>query len=73
MNFRGRGHPDFLCIYVTALKNMNTALFTGLETALIVMEKWDNMPEKKTEDIISSLKYLIENNRAAFSEKPTMN
>ena len=58
--------------HIKALMDLNSALFTGLETALLVMEKWDNMPDSKREDIVSSLRLLVENNRAAFTEKPTL-
>ena len=58
--------------HIKALTDLNSALFTGLETALLVMEKWDNVSDNKKEDIVSSLRLLVENNRAAFTEKPTL-
>ena len=58
--------------HIKALTDLNTALFTGLKTALLVMEKWDNISHNKKEDIVSSLRLLVENNGAAFTEKPTL-
>ena len=58
--------------HIKALTYLNAALFKRLETALLVMEKWDNMSDNKKDDIVSSLRFLVENNRAAFNEKPTL-
>ena len=57
---------------INALTDLNSALFVGLETALLVLDKWDIMPDKQKEDIISSLKLLVENNKSCFKEKPTL-
>ena len=55
-----------------ALTSWNISLLTGLEMALRVMQNWDSMPDNKKEDIVSSLRLLVENNRAAFTDKPTL-
>ncbi|MGD9158496.1 MAG: hypothetical protein PVG39_08830 [Desulfobacteraceae bacterium] len=53
--------------HINALMDLNTALFKGLETALYIIEEWDNIPEHKREEIIASLNLIIENNRACFT------
>lgn len=58
--------------HIKALMDLNSALFTGLETALFIIEKWDYMPDKKKRDIISKLRLLVENNRACFIDKSTL-
>ena len=57
---------------IKSLTELNSSLLTGLETALLMMEKWDIMPDEKKEKIISNLRLLVENNRECFTEKPTM-
>ena len=57
---------------IESLTRLNSALITGLETALIVIENWDNMPDEKKEEIISDLRFLVESNRECFAEKPTL-
>lgn len=57
---------------INALTDLNSSLFVGLETALLVIDKWDIMPDKQKGNIISSLKLLVENNKSCFTEKPTL-
>lgn len=58
---------------IKALTSLNISLLTALETALSAMKKWDDMPDNKKKDIISSLKLLVENNKRAYLfEKPTL-
>ena len=63
--------PDQIRLII-ALIDLNSALFTGLETALLVMDKWEIMPVEKKEDIITTLRLLVENNRGGFTDKPTL-
>ena len=57
---------------IKSLTDLNSALLTGLETALIVVENWDNMPDKEKEELLSSLRLLVKNNKECFIEKPTL-
>ena len=57
---------------IKALTELNSALLTGLETALHVIDKWDNIPDNKKEEITSILRLLVENNRTNIVEKPTL-
>ena len=57
--------------YISVLKDANIALAMGLETALDVIEKWDEYPPEKRETIIKSLRTLIETSKELHGEKPT--
>lgn len=54
--------------YIKALKDSNKSLATGLETALIVMDKWDNISDQNREEIITRLKILLKNNGECFTK-----
>ncbi len=63
---------DKIIKLIKALTDLNSALLTGLEAALLVMDKWDMMSDEKKENIISNLKLLVENNRTNLTDKPTL-
>ena len=57
--------------YINSLQSIIKSLTIGLESAVLVMEKWDEMEMDKREYIISHLKTIIENSTNAYSHKYT--
>jgi stalled ribosome rescue protein Dom34 len=57
--------------YIWALKEMNKALMVGLESALLVMDKWDDLPQEGRKEIIDNLRSLVEKNKEAYVTEPT--
>lgn len=57
--------------YISSLKEILKALTIGLESAVLVMEKWDEIDSEKKIFIINNLKTIIENSTNAYSHKPT--
>ena len=40
---------------INALMALNTVIFKGMETALYIIEEWDNIREHKREEILPAL------------------
>jgi hypothetical protein len=57
--------------YIWALREMNKALMVGLESAVLVMDKWDDIPPEKREEIINNFKSMVVKNKEAYSEDLT--
>ena len=57
--------------HIGSLQKIIKALTIGLESAVLVMEKWDEMELEKREYIIKHLKTIIENSTNAYSHKYT--
>lgn len=55
--------------YLWALRKVNEALIVGLETAVLVLENIDDLPEEKRPSLIESLKTLISQSKAAYEEE----
>ena len=55
--------------YLWGLKEVNKALITGLETAIFVMDKWDQLPLEKRESIMGKLKGLITKSKEAYESE----
>ncbi len=45
--------------YLWALREVNKALITGLESAILVMDKWDELTPERRQSIIESVQQLI--------------
>ena len=45
--------------YLWALREVNKALSTGLETAMFAMQKWDDLTPQRRQSMIKSLQELI--------------
>ena len=52
--------------HLLALKEVNRALITGLETAIYTMQKWDEMAPERRESIIEKLLGLIAQSNQAY-------
>lgn len=52
--------------YLWALKEVNKALITGLESAIFVMDKWDEVTPERRQSMIESLQQLIVQSNKAY-------
>ena len=56
--------------YLWALKEVNKALITGLESAIFVMDKWDELTPERRQSLIESLQQLISQSNKAYETEP---
>jgi len=56
--------------YLWALKEVNKALITGLESAIFVMDKWDEITPERRQSMIESLQQLISQSNKAYETEP---
>ena len=56
--------------YLWALKEINKALIAGLESAIFVMDKWDELAPERRQSMIESLKQLISQSNKAYETEP---
>jgi len=56
--------------YLWALREINKALITGLETAIFVMDKWDDLPPERRQPMIEKLQGLIAQSNKVYGEEP---
>jgi hypothetical protein len=56
--------------YLWALKEVNKALITGLESAILVMDKWDELKPERRQSTIESLQKLISQSNKAYETEP---
>ena len=54
-----------------SLREVNKALTRGLETVLLVMEKWDEQIQEKRQIMIEALQQLISQSEEAYGEGPS--
>ena len=52
--------------HLWALREVNKALITGLETAIFVMNKRDDLTSERRQSIIESLQQLISQSNKAY-------
>ncbi len=52
--------------YLWALREVNKALITGLESAILVMDKWDELTPERRQSIIESVQQLISQSNKAY-------
>ena len=56
--------------YFWALREVNKALITGLESAIFVMDKWDELTPERRQSTIESLQKLISQSNKAYETEP---
>jgi hypothetical protein len=56
--------------YLWALREINKTLITGLETAVFVMDKWDELTLERRQSTIKALQRLISESDKAYENKP---
>ena len=54
-----------------ALREVNKTLITGLEAAIHYMERWDGFTPERRQNMIKSLKGLVEQSNKAYGTEPT--
>ena len=60
--------------YLWALKKVNDALIEGLKTAIFVLEKEDDLSNKRRKSMIESLKHLISQSEEIYAAaQPNIN
>lgn len=52
--------------HLWALREVNKALIAGLESAILVMDKWDELTPERRQSIIESLQQLISQSNKAY-------
>lgn len=57
--------------HLWALREVNKAQIIGLETAVFVMEKWDELTPERRRSMIDKLKRLIYQSNEAYGTEPT--
>ena len=57
--------------YLRALIDMNAALMTGLQSAIALLEKYENYSDEQRELIIDKLKQVAEASRLFYGSEPT--
>ncbi|UCF85478.1 MAG: hypothetical protein JSV50_07545 [Desulfobacteraceae bacterium] len=56
--------------YLWGLREINKTLITGLESAILVMDKWDELAPERRQSIIESLQHLISQSNKAYETEP---
>ena len=56
--------------HLWALREVNKALITGLESAILVMGKWDELTPERRQSMIESLQQLISQSNKAYETEP---
>jgi hypothetical protein len=57
--------------YIKALQDMNSALTTGLQTAIAVLENYEKLTEEHHKSLIIQLKDLVESSHNVYRSGPT--
>ena len=52
--------------HLWALREVNKALIAGLESVILVMDKWDELTPERRQSIIESLQQLISQSNKAY-------
>ena len=56
--------------YLWALREINKALIAGLESAIFVMDKWDEVTPERRQSMIESMQQLISQSNKAYETEP---
>ncbi len=56
--------------HLWALREVNKALIAGLELAVFLMDKWDDLAPERRKSMIEKLQGLIAQSKEAYGEKP---
>ena len=57
--------------YLKALRDINLALTTGLQSAIAVIENYEKIPEEQRKSMIIQMKQLVESSRNVYRPEPT--
>ncbi len=56
--------------HLWALREVNKSLILGLETAIFVMDKWDELTPERRKSIIEKLQGLVAHSNKAYEMEP---
>ena len=57
--------------YLKALRDINLALTTGLQSAITLLENYERFPEEQRKSLIIQLKDLVEASHNVYRPEPT--
>ena len=57
--------------YLKALKDINLALTTGLQSAIAIIENYERLPEEQRKAMIIQLKQLVEASHNVYRDETT--
>jgi hypothetical protein len=57
--------------YLKALRDINAALTTGLQSAIAVIENYEKISEEQRKSLIIQLKQLVEASQNVYRPEPT--
>ncbi len=57
--------------YFKALRDINAALTTGLQSAIAIIENYEKLPEEQRKSMIVQLKQLVEASQNVYRDEPT--
>jgi hypothetical protein len=57
--------------YLKALRDINLALTTGLQSAIAIIENYEKLSEEQRKSMIIQLKDLVESSRNVYRPEPT--
>ena len=57
--------------YLKALRDINLALTTGLQSAIAVIENYEKISEEQRKSLIIQLKQLVEASQNVYRPEPT--
>lgn len=56
--------------YISILKDINKALTIGLESAILLMDKWEEITPEQKEAVIKNLTVIIAKSKSTFEADP---
>jgi ribosome recycling factor len=57
--------------YLKALRDINLALTTGLQSAIAIIENYEKLTEEQRKTMIIQLKQLVESSHNVYRPEPT--
>jgi hypothetical protein len=56
--------------YLWGLRKINEALIGAMNTAIFVLENYENLPKERMQSLIDSLKQLVTQSEEAYGTEP---
>ena len=57
--------------YLKALRDINAALTTGLQSAIAIIENYERLPEEQRKSMVIQMKQLVEASQKVYAPTPT--
>lgn len=58
--------------YIEALKDINKALTIGLESAILLMEQWDEITSEQRDAVIKNLTVIISKSKDTYNNRTSV-